>query len=146
MEDFPFCLTISSILFLIVFAIRYRLRKRRMKHGEILPSHVMKDKYGLSIENYKPPITNPKVVPENLRDLLPLAEKWGIADDIIRNDFQEKASDEEKKELVNALDGKWLEITEWLDSFGTNIMPLEAALFMYMQLGYDEMKLYLDEE
>jgi hypothetical protein len=117
-----------------------------MKHGEILPANVMKTKYGLTIENYKPPKMNREVVPEDLRDLLPFAMKWGIADDIIRNDLQEKATDEEKQELVRALAGRWLEINEWLDSFGNNIMPLEAASFMHMQLGFDEMKLYMNDE
>ena len=146
MKEDLICLGIPFFLLLIVIAIRYRIATRRMKQGEILPANVMKEKYDLSTENYQPPKTDPNVVPENLRDILPLAEKWGIADDIFREDYQDKASAEEKQELVNALDGRWIDITKWLDSFGTDLMPTEAALFMYMQLGYDEMKLYLDEE
>ena len=146
MNEALICIGIPIIFLVLLVAIRFWIYTRRMKHGEILTADVMKEKYDLTIENYKPPKTDPYIVPENLRDLLPHAEKWGIGDDIIREDLQEKALDVEKKELENALKGRWNEITAWLDSFGNDLMPVEAAMFMYMQLGCDEMGLLIDEE
>jgi hypothetical protein len=84
-------------------------------------------------------------VPADLRDLTPLAEKWGIGDDVARSDFQANASEAEKDTLRSALTGRNKRITEWLDSFSdTQPMSDEAAAFMYMQLGFDEMGLWVD--
>jgi hypothetical protein len=86
---------------------------------------------------------DPGNVPSDLRDLIPLAEKWGIGDDIDRANIQSKASDQEKAQLVEALRGRNARITEWLDSYsGGAAMPREAGAFMYMQLGLDEMGLW----
>ena len=110
-----------------------------MEPGEILPADGMKAKYHLTAEHYKPPRLNPKRVPKHLRDLLPMAAEWGIGDDIIRDDFQQKASENEKQELGELLSGRGQAINEWLDLFGNNPISLEEAAFMYMMLGLDEM-------
>lgn len=108
---------------------------------EVLPAGEMKARYHLTIDRYEPPPLNPAVVPDHLRDLLPLARKWGVGDDIIRDDLEEKASEAEKQELQLALRGRTRSITEWLDSFGNALMPEEAAAFMYMLQALDEMHL-----
>ncbi len=114
-----------------------------MKHGEILPADEMKAKYSLTAESYKPPKLAPEKVPENLRDLLPLAAKWGIGDDIIRDDFEQKSIEDEKQKLKNSLSGRTAEITQWLDSFEAGKpMSDEAACFMYMLEALDEMGLW----
>ena len=114
--------------------------------GEIAPAHVLQEKYGLYAENRPDIKLNPENVPEDLRILIPHAEKWGIGDDIIRNDFIEKTKDGEKQELHDALYEPYERITAWLDSFGNNAMSDEAAAFMYMQLALDEMGIYILEE
>jgi len=74
-----------------------------------------------------------------------LAAKWGIGDDIIRDDFEQKASEGEKQELKESLSGRTAEVTQWLDSFGVGKpMPEEAACFMYMLEALDEMRLWPD--
>ena len=116
-----------------------------MKHGEILPVGEMKETYGLTSENYQPPQLDPAKVPETLRDLVPMAVKWGIGDDIIRDDFEQNASEEEKQELLNALRGRTTEITRWLDTFEKGKpMSDEATCFMYMLEAMDEMKMWPD--
>jgi len=125
--------------------VLWRMRHPKPKYGEILPANEMKAKYHLTADRYKPPRLDPQKVPENLRDLLPLAAKWGIPDDIIRDDFEQKASDEEKEAFKNSLTGRTAEITQWLDSFELNEpMSTEAAQFMYMLEALDEMKLRRD--
>ena len=78
-------------------------------------------------------------VPEDLRSLVPLAERWGIGDDVDRNAKVEKATDAERAELKNAIDPVSTRITAWLDSFPSGAMTDEAAAFMYMQLALEEM-------
>jgi len=78
-------------------------------------------------------------VPEELRPLVPLAERWGIGDDVDRNAKVDRATPEERTELRSALAPLDSRITEWLNSFGQGAMTDEAAAFMYMQLALEEM-------
>lgn len=134
-----------AVIVLVSLLMIFLSRRQRMKHGEILPANEMKAKYNLTAEGYKQPHLDPEKVPAHLRDLLPLAAKWGIGDDIIRDDFEQKASDIEKQELKNELTGRTAEITQWLDSFEVGKpMPEEASCFMYMLEALDEMRLWPD--
>jgi hypothetical protein len=113
--------------------------------GEILPAAEMREKYQLSADSRPTLHLDPRKVPEELRDLVPLAEKWGIEDDLIREDFQSKATQAEKEALAKAVAGRNARITEWLNAQPRNAtMSDEAAAFMYMQLGLDEMELWVD--
>jgi hypothetical protein len=83
---------------------------------------------------------NPARVPEHLRELLPLAERWGIGDDVDRGRALERATEAERQELRQAVAEHGAEITKWLDSFGSGAaMSDEAAAFMYMQLAVEEL-------
>jgi hypothetical protein len=83
---------------------------------------------------------DPQQVPVNLRSLVPMAERWGIGDDIDRNDKVERVTTAERKELEMALEPHETEIKTWLDSFEQGEMPKEAAAFMYMQLALEEIR------
>jgi hypothetical protein len=116
-----------------------------MKHGEIRPADEMKAKHGLTAEHRLVIHLDPAKVPSDLRDLVPYAEKWGIGDDIIRDNFQTKASVVEKQDLARAIAGRNSRITQWLNGQPSNTpMSDEAAAFMYMQLGLEEMALWRD--
>ena len=56
-----------------------------------------------------------------------MTEKWGIGDDVIREDFEEKTSDEEKEEFKSKLKGRTKEVTIWLDSFKNGLDMTEEA-------------------
>jgi hypothetical protein len=112
--------------------------------GQILPAGEMQEQYGLVAENRPVIQLDPSKVPADLQDLIPHAEKWGIGDDLIRGDFQNKATDAEKKALQEALKGRNARITAWLDEQGAGEMTAEAAVFMYMQMGLDEMGLWTE--
>lgn len=132
-------------ILLIAILVIFLNRRAKMKHGKILPAEKMKEKYNLTAERYKAPRLDSEKVPEHLRDLLPLAAKWGIGDDVMRDDFEQKASEDEKQELKNALSGRTAQVTQWLDSFEAGRpMPEEAACFMYMLQALDEMRLWPD--
>ena len=123
----------------------YHLRmKPRMRHGEILPADEMKNKYNLTIENYQPPDLDPNQVPDDLRDLLPIAQKWGIGDDIIRDDMRQKSSKVEKRELIHQLEGKTKRIIDWLDTFDDDEFIPESTAFLYLLLCHEEI-LVLDK-
>jgi hypothetical protein len=79
-------------------------------------------------------------VPGDLRHLVPLAERWGIGDDVERNAAVDRATPAERTELERAVTPVHARITAWLDSFGQQPMPDEAAAFMYMQLALEEMR------
>lgn len=83
---------------------------------------------------------NVENVPADLRHLVPLAERWGIGDDVDRNAAVDRATPAERAELERAIDPHDVRITAWLNSFGQQPMPDEAAAFMYMQLALEEMR------
>jgi hypothetical protein len=79
-------------------------------------------------------------VPADLRDLVPFAQRWGIGDDVARSERVQKATAAERSELRAAFGPRQARITAWLDSFGQEAMPEEAAAFMYAQLAIEEMQ------
>lgn len=84
---------------------------------------------------------DPGKVPPGLRDLIPLAETWGIGDDIIRLDFEEKAPEAAKRELVESLSGRVDEVQEWLRDQPEGVeLSEEAAAFMYLLSAWDEVR------
>lgn len=70
---------------------------------EILPAGEMREKSGLIADNRPAVRLEPANVPEPLRHLIPLAERYGISDDLIRADFVAKASLAELAELRRAV-------------------------------------------
>jgi hypothetical protein len=84
----------------------------------------------------------PEKVPQHLRHLIPLAEKWGIGDDVERGEFIDQVTAAERQALIQAIAPHQGAITAWLDSFGTAPMTDEAAAFMYTQLAVEEMRSY----
>jgi hypothetical protein len=79
-------------------------------------------------------------VPEDLRHLVPFAERWGIGDDVDRNAAVDRATPAERAELERAVALSDARITAWLDSFRQQPMTDEAAAFMSMQLALEEMR------
>ncbi len=86
---------------------------------------------------------DPEKVPETLRDLVPLAEKWGIADDAIRSYNSRHSTKEEKLALKYALEGRTAAISEWLETFKDAPPCEEAESFWRMLDAYNRMKLWL---
>ena len=82
---------------------------------------------------------DPAAVPEALRPLVPLAQVWGIGDDVDRAEFIARASPADREALRAAIAPHQARITAWLDSFGTDPMSEAAAAFMYLQLAVEEM-------
>lgn len=83
-------------------------------------------------------------VPDALKDLLPLAEKWGIGDDAIRGDVVNTASSSDKRELESNLAGRLAAIDSWIESFPEGAMTDEAAAFMYLGEAVEELGLNIE--
>jgi len=84
-------------------------------------------------------------VPEHLRDLIPLAFKWGIGDDVVRSELEESSSEEEKEEFRRALTGRTATVTAWLDSFPANsVHPGAFSNFIYMLESLADMGIWPD--
>lgn len=123
----------------------YDFVRRRRVPSEIAPASELQHRFGLYSENRPVIVLDPALVPPHLRALIPMAEKWGIGDDIIRNDLIDKSSQAEKQELHDALYEPFERITAWLDSVRRPLSD-EAEAFMYMQGALDEMGFFILEE
>lgn len=132
-------LTAAALLALVV--IYYRYKHEPQEKYEIAPAHLLQRKYGLYAENRPAIRLDPEKVPVHLRRLIPFAEEWGIGDDIIRSDYERKASIERKRAFYRALSRDDQEaVRKWLDTFPPDSLTEEAAAFMYMALAHDEIR------
>lgn len=96
------------------------------------PGDVMKRRFGWTAENWTPPILRPEAVPENIRDLVPFARRWGVTCDVTRHDVAEKASEADLAELSRVLQGRHDDIVDFLYS-GELLSPTtEQAAFSAM--------------
>jgi len=136
----------------IAWQILKGLWRKRRERGipssalrEIGPARVLQKKYGLYAENAPEVEIVEEEVPEDLRDLIPLAKKYGVGDDIIRGDIEAKAGTEAKEELKRALSGRMDRINRWLDSFpdGESMSDSEAA-FLYLREAHEEWAIWED--
>ena len=142
MNDLIPMLGVVAILGLAAYLIvRSRSRPRLEGASPILPARELQRQYGLYAENRPTIRLDPQKVPAQLHDLIPLAETWGIGDDIIRFDFEQRASQAAKRELVEKLDGRVDEVQAWLLSQtpGAELSEEEAA-FMYLLSAWDEVR------
>jgi hypothetical protein len=81
---------------------------------EVLPAGEMRAKYGLYAENRPTIRLNPAKVPPSLRHLIPLAEKFGISDDLIRADVLVKTPADELDALRRIVAHHDPEFDGWL--------------------------------
>lgn len=107
--------------------------------GKIYDARQLQEQLGLYCAN-RPTITlDPAKVPAEFRDLIPLAEKWGIGDDIIRGDCVDKATRAERDELKRAVGPREDAISNWtqaaLDEPG---LEEEVGAFIFLVEAYVE--------
>jgi hypothetical protein len=72
-------------------------------------------------------------VPEDLRDLLPLAEKWAIGDDVERAHFRDSVPVAERKEFIDKVAPKWDRIEQYCAEKSNEVpVPDEVVLLDMM--------------
>lgn len=83
-------------------------------HFEVGRAGDLRRKHGLTAENRPTIRLDPTRIPEQFRSWIPLAERWGIGDDLIREDCVVKASLAELEELLSFGSVYDAMLTEWL--------------------------------
>lgn len=81
---------------------------------EVAPGKELRQKYGLTAENRPTIRLDPARVPEQFRGWIPLAELWGIGDDLIREDCVHKATPRELRDLLSFGDAYDEVMSKWL--------------------------------
>ena len=82
---------------------------------------------------------DPEGVPVPLRDVTPWAIRLGVGDDVCRSTLAEQLTPGERSALQGVIREHTTAIHAWLDTFGDEPMTPEAAAFMYLLLGVEEM-------
>jgi hypothetical protein len=141
-------LSFPALLFGLVIAAPASAAKpvNALRHGDIAPADAFRAAYAPdAIAAARTPL-DPANVPAHLRSLVPLAEYWGIGDDVLREMLQAGESPAKKTAMADAVTPHNAAITAWLDGLRTGEpMSDEAAAFMYMQLGLTELELFREE-
>ena len=79
-------------------------------------------------------------VPEALRPLADWAVRYGIGDDGCRPYLMRRLTKKQKAALIRAVDEKSELMQRWLDGFAPGSMSSEAAAFMYLAEGVEEIR------
>ncbi len=78
-------------------------------------------------------VIDPMKVPEDLRDLLPLAKKWAIGDDVERAHFRDSVPATERRELIDIVSPKWDRLEQYCPARRDEVaVPDEVVLFDMM--------------
>ncbi len=90
------------------------MARKKKPRFEVLPAGEMRARHGLTAENRPVIKLNPARVPESLRHLVALAEKFGIGDDLIRADLLARTPADELEAMRAAVGSQWREFNQWL--------------------------------
>jgi hypothetical protein len=83
---------------------------------------------------------DPSRVPESIRALAAWASRYGVGDDYCRPLLLKRLSTKQRAKLIREVEENADAIHAWLDSFGQGQMTTEAAAFMYLTLGMEELR------
>jgi hypothetical protein len=79
-------------------------------------------------------------VPAEIRALAPLASRYGVGDDVCRPFLLRSLTKAQRDKLIRAVDAHADEINAWLDGFPGGKMTTEAAAFLYLTEGVEEIR------
>ncbi len=88
-------------------------------------------------------VIDPLKVPEDLRDLLPLAKKWAIGDDVERSKFRESVSVEERKELFDEVSPKFDRVEQYCAA-GRNEVPVPDEVVLLDMMSEAVAEIWLE--
>lgn len=114
--------------------------RRPLKAGDVYPSHVLRDEYGMNAENrpyFKVVVDD---VPEPLRILIPYVERWAIPCDVTRGDYFDKQSEEDIADFYHTVRPFVDQVHAWLDEQPDDVGDwCDAAIhFMYLLKAHAE--------
>ncbi len=115
------------------------MARKRKPEFEVLPAGEMRAKYGLTAENRPTIRLDPSAVPPALRHLVPLAEQFGVGDDLIREDIVAKTPATELTAMRAAVEAQADAFDEWLaGADGPRFSP-EYIAFSCLRMAADGM-------
>jgi tetratricopeptide (TPR) repeat protein len=79
-------------------------------------------------------------VPAAIRLLAPWASRYGVGDDVCRPRLPESLTKAQRAKLIRAVDAHGDDIHAWLDGFRRGKMTAEAAAFLYLAEGVEEIR------
>jgi tetratricopeptide (TPR) repeat protein len=79
-------------------------------------------------------------VPAEIRVLAPWASRYGVGDDVCRPFLLRSLTRAQRAKLIRAVDAHAGEIHAWLDGFPRGKMTTEAAAFLYLAEGVEEIR------
>jgi hypothetical protein len=96
--------------------------------------------FGAGAENYVSPTLDPAAVPESVRPLVPIAEIFGIRDDVTRGDFISKLSDEALRDFCDTMKRYKPEYDSFMGSLPKDVQQWSktAKHFLYLSPAYCE--------
>lgn len=106
---------------------------------EVMPAGQMQDRYGLTAERRPTIVLDPNKVPFGLRELIPLAERFGVSDDLIRVDVLAKTPAQDVSLMKAAVQNHRKSLNEWLagpESDGPNFSD-EYIAFTCLKMAAD---------
>ncbi|OJW05432.1 MAG: hypothetical protein BGO49_31005 [Planctomycetales bacterium 71-10] len=107
---------------------------------EVLPAGAMRAKYGLTAESRPTIVLDAAKVPAALRRLIPLAERFGVSDDLIRLDILAKSGADELAAMREAVQSQDDAFDEWLagtEADGPSFSD-EYVAFSCLRMAADE--------
>jgi hypothetical protein len=116
------------------------MKRPPLKHGDVLPSQILRDHYGMNAANR--PLIKVEVdeVPESLRDLVPLVERWAIPCDVTRADYFDHQPEQDVANFWYSVLPRVASIDEWIASQPQDVHDWAAAAvhFMYLLKAHAE--------
>ncbi len=79
-------------------------------------------------------------LPDSLKVLVPLTEKWSVSDDELRNELIDTFSSEDKKFIIDKVEPLLTDINDYLDDFKENPLAEIAQKICYLTELYEEIK------
>lgn len=114
--------------------------RRPLNSGDVYPTHVLRDEYGMRAMNRPYFEVAVEDVPEALRELIPLVERWAIPCDVTRGDYFDKRPDEDIAHFYQTVLPFTDQINHWLDTQPQDVgeWPDAAVHFMYFLKAHAE--------
>lgn len=99
-----------------------------------------------STETVLPPVLKEEDVPQDLRELIPLARKFGVGDDADRDGVMRAASVDELLAMQRRVAPRAQAISDWIDTFPESEMTDTAGCFLYLLVANEEVNFYIPEQ
>jgi len=119
--------------------LQWAWRIRKKVEGEAFLK-TLKDEAQLLAEARAANIIDEQNIPESFRDLVPLAQHWGIGDDGLRSYALSRATKKEKEDLLSRVRDRVQGIADWLDTMNDTGLTNEAGAFLYLLSAQDEIE------